>query len=84
MPCLELPEIAISLPSPLSLPSLGLQITFGDPSFCCTFKLPAQIPPIVLPPGILNPATIAVLNTLIDSYLDVLKQVPKLECPKGL
>lgn len=84
MPCT--PGIAVTapdLPSPLSLTPPDPSVSF-DASLCC--KLPivplgASLSDFVtIPPIILNPAVIAILNALIDKAI-VFVNLKPIDCP---
>lgn len=86
MACIPLPKLDLpTLPAPLSLtppapPTVSIDANLP---FCCkvaslagSFSIPIPIPPLVL-----NPAVIAIINAAlgaVDAYLDALP----LSCPK--
>lgn len=81
MACLEFPAVtAPTLPEPLSLTLPSVSVSF-DLELCCKLPpIPLQIPPIPLPPIILNSAVIAALNAFIQQAITYINLLP-LECP---
>jgi hypothetical protein len=83
MPCLPitLPSIP-TIPSPLTL-GIGLPSASFDPKLCCKLlPFPIVTPPIPLPPGVFNPAVVAVINAQLSALTATYFNLLPLKCPR--
>jgi hypothetical protein len=76
VPCLKIPIPPIpTLPPGLTL-GVPIPVVSFDPALCCKIlPFPLVTPPIPLPPLVLNPAVIAIINeklTALNAYFDQL------------
>lgn len=82
MACVQLPTPPIiQVPAPFVLPVPDIVPVIPGFAFCC--KIPISIPdipPIVLPPFIVNPAFVVALNAFLKTWLTYLDSLP-FPCP---
>lgn len=84
MPCIAVPEISIpSLPAPFSFGASQPPSVSFDPELCCKIiQFPLKLPPLPLPPGVLNPAFITAMNAAKSQVTAFIRSL-SFNCPRN-
>ncbi len=84
MACVPIPDVPLpTLPDGITIAPTFPTFSF-DPTLCCKIlQLPLTIPPIAIPPFLLNTGVNTVIANAVKAVQDYIDQLPH-DCPKEL